>query len=89
MLIPFRTTRRVAGGKSSPPSRRADDSLQHWHDGSYVVGILDGIVVGATALSKGLCIVDLSNAAEVVNMLREYLPPDVRALVREELLKED
>jgi len=89
MLIPFNTERQVAGRVSSQSSFRASDHLKEWSDGSYVIGILNGTVVGATALSKGLRIVDFTDAEEVVTMLRDYLPADVRALVREQLLEVD
>jgi hypothetical protein len=67
-------------------SGQAPSQFAGWEDGSYVVGVLGGSMVGATALGNGMRLLDPTDVVEVMTMLSEYLPFEVRAAVREELL---
>src|SRR5271165_2255526 len=89
MLIPFDRAKKTSRQVVTPVASPAMDCAVEWRDGSYLVGILDGNLVGVSPLENGLCLVDPRDAAEVLTMLREYLPAEVRAAVREELNREE
>jgi hypothetical protein len=89
MLIPFDGCKSRSRRNTAPVSNPDLDCSVDWRDGSYLVGVLDGTLVGVTPLSSGLCLVDPTDAADVLTMLREYLPASVRAAVRSELIAEE
>jgi len=86
MIIPFEKTHRAPRG-SKTAARRGANAFRGWEDGSYVVGILDGVVVGATPLANGLRLIDPADLSEVLAMLAERLPAEFRDAMREELLE--
>lgn len=86
MILPFKTAHRVTAIVSAPKEKLTNE-WAGWEDGSYVVGILDGVVVGATPLGAGMMLYDSTHVVEVMTMLSAYLPVEVRATVREELLR--
>jgi hypothetical protein len=85
MILPFKAVPR-AKVRVSAPADKPTNQLCGWANGTYVVGVLDGAVVGATPLGNGMRLLDPTDVVEVMTMLSEYLPVEVRATVREELL---
>ena len=85
MILPFKAVQKVTARASAPVAEPASH-LSGWKDGKYVVGVLDGVVVGASPLGDGMRLLDPTDVVEVMTMLSEYLPVEVRETVRQELL---
>lgn len=89
MVIPFKLARKPMRRQNCAAATSKGLGKLELKDGSYLVGILDGNVIGASALSKRLCILDPTDAAEVLVLVKDLVAEDIRALIREELLKID
>jgi len=88
MLILFDNSRRAKQGTCKPTAHPLAKSSTDWKDGTYLVGVLDGNVVGAVAVVNEMFVVDLTDTKEVLAMVRDRMPAGVREALKRELLTE-
>jgi len=88
MLIPFAPPRRAKNGACAPASHPLCNTSTEWEDGTYLVGVMDGNVVGAVPIVNEIFVVDLTDVKEVLTMVRDRMPAEVREAVKRELLNE-